>query len=230
MQHDCLRNALILALLSLASPLHAAQYLIQEGEDSSPYAFLPDLPRGFHNTAYAFTNDLDGTDHSFEYYIRFDLPPALEPGTVVEQAWVWIYYGFDFVVFGDSTGEVGEIECREVLESWSESSLTWNNRPLLGPVFDGWENVTERGMYWCEVTDLVQDWIDGAAPNDGIAITSDELRVIGFWTFDDGTMSPNFKPSLFVETLPEPSTAAGLLAGCGLLGVCARLRGRPSTR
>ena len=216
-----------IAALLLAPATLAETFLVQEGADSSPYAFLPDLPRGFNNTAYAFTNDLDGTDHSFEYYIRFDLPPELlEPGTVVEEAYAWIYYGFDFVVFGDTTDEIGEIACREVLETWSESTLTWNNAPAVGPIFDSWASVTETGMYWCDVTELVQSWVDGSTPNHGIAITSDELRVIGFWTFDDGSVSPNFKPSLVVETVPEPGVVLGLVAGCALLAVLQRRQNR----
>ena len=215
-----------LALLPLLAS--AETFLIQSGQDSAPYAFLPDLPRGFHNTAYAFTNNLDNTDHSFEYYIQFDLPPELSaPETVVDHAFAWVYYGFDFILFGDTTGENGAIDCREVLEPWSQTNLTWNNRPAVGPVFDGWADVTERGMYWCDVTNLVRGWVDGAKPNNGIAITSDELRVIGFWTFDDGTVSPNFKPSLLVETVPEPTTAVALIAGVCLLSVLARWRHAP---
>ena len=52
--------------------------------------------------------------------------------------------------------------------------------------------------------------------------------MIGFWTFDDGTVSPNFKPSLLVETVPEPGLAAGLLAGAALVSFLARRRAVPS--
>ena len=219
---------LCLALAGLAFPLAsgAETFLIQAGEDSSPYAFLPDLERGARNSAYAFTNDLDGQDHSFEYYIRFALPAELTaPGTVVDEAYAWVYYGFDYTLFGDTTDEVGEILCHEVLTSWSELTLTWNNRPPIGPVFDGWENVTERGMYWCDVRDLVQQWIDGA-PNRGIALTSRERRVLGFHTFDDGSVGPNFRPSLYVETLPEPATTAGWTIGAAALALLQRRRAR----
>jgi len=214
-----------LVLVAAAPAARAELFLIQEGADSSPYAFTPELPRGFRNTAYAFTNSLDGQDHSFEYYIRFDLPPELQdPDVVVEAAFAWVYYGFDFTVFGDTTDEVGEILCHPVLEPWSEPTLTWNNRPAIGPWFDGWTGITERGQLWCDVTDLVQEWVDGTRPNHGIALTSRELRVMGFWTWEDATVGPNFKPSLVVETLPEP--AGGLFAGALLLALLQRRRRR----
>jgi len=214
-----------LGLALAAAPAAAETFLVQSGQDSSPYAFTPNLARGFRNTAYAFTNSLDGTDHSFEYYIQFDLPAELfEPDVVVDEAYAWIYYGYDYTIFGDTTAEVGQIECRNVLAPWSQATLTWNNRPAVGPVFDGWDDITSRGMYWCDVTALVQGWIDGTVANHGIAITSGALRVIGFYTWDDVTVGPNFKPSLVVETLPEPSALLGLLAGGAALAVLRRRR------
>jgi hypothetical protein len=213
------------ALLLCASASGAETFLIQSGEDSSPYAFTPGLARGFRNSAYAFTNSLDGQDHSFEYYIRFNLPPELlEPGVTVDYAYAWLYYGYDYTLFEDTTDEVGQILCHQALAPWSQSSLTWNNRPPIGPVIDGWDDLTERGLYWCDITELVQGWVSGQIPNYGIAITSGELRVIGFYTWDDGSVGPNFKPSLLVETLPEPR--AGLWAGAALLFALAHRRAR----
>ena len=216
----------LLFVAMLAPRLIAAEtFLIQSGEDSSPYAFTAEKGRGFLSTAYAFTNSLDGEDHSFEYFIRFDLPAELfEPGVQIESAYAWVYYGFDYIVFEDTTDEFGEVACRAVLAPWSQATLTWNNRPPVGEIFDGWENVTEMGMYWCDVKELVEDWISGALPNAGIAITSSSRRVMGYHTFDAGSVSPNFRPSLLVETLPEPR--GGLLASAALLLALANRRAR----
>ncbi|MGH0028742.1 MAG: DNRLRE domain-containing protein [Myxococcota bacterium] len=223
-----------LAALLAAAPAAAELFLIQQGQDSSPYAFLPELPRGFYNSAYAYTNTLGGEDHSFEYYIEFDLPPELlVPGTVVDEAYAWIYYGFDYTIFGDTTDEVGEVLCHEVLEPWSQETLTWNDRPAIGTWFDRVPDITEVGMQICDVSDVVQGWIDDPDTNHGIAITSEQPRVIGFYTWDDGVVGPNFKPSLVVETLPEPGTASGLAAGIAMLaalGRRARRRIHPSCR
>jgi hypothetical protein len=217
--------ALGIAFAAAAAP--ADTYLVQSGQDSSPYAFLPGLSRGFHSSAYAFTMDDDGTDHSFEYYVRWNLPPQLlEPGVQVEQALAWVYYGFDYVLFGDFSNEVGELLCHEVLASWSESSLTWNNRPPIDNYFDANFDILNRGLYWCDVTDLVKQWIADPSTNHGIALTSSRQRVMGFYTFDDGTVSPNFKPSLMVKTVPEPAAAASLAAGCLLLVKLERRRAR----
>jgi hypothetical protein len=44
--------------------------------------------------------------------------------------------------------------------------LNWNNRPPIGPVLDEWEDIDRQGMYWCDLSDLVQNRVDGA-PNHG---------------------------------------------------------------
>jgi hypothetical protein len=224
-----LAAALAAGAVGSAAPMRADTFLIQSGEDSSPYAFIPGLPRGFLNTAYAFTLLDDGQDHSFEYYIRFDLPPELlEPGVEVEHAYAFVYYGFDYVLFGDYSDEVGEILCHEVLEPWSQASLTWNNRPAIATHFDAREEILNRGSYWCDVTEVLRGWIADPSTHHGIALTSSLPRVIGFYAFDDGVVSPNLKPSLLVETvpLPEPGVASGVGAGGLLLLALARRRSR----
>ena len=224
-----MRHALLLGIAAalLANAAGAETLLIQSGQDNSPYAFIPNLSRGFHSTAYAFTMDDDGTDHSFEYYVQWNLPPQLlQPGVEIEVARAWVYYGFDFVLFGDFSDEVGELLCHEVLEPWNEATLTWNHRPAISPNFDIREDILNKGIWWCDVTDLVRGWIADPSSNHGIALTSELQRVMGFYTFDDGSVSPNFRPSLMVKTVPEPAAAASLAAGCLLLVKLERRRAR----
>ena len=49
-----------LALLAV-SAARAETFLIQSGQDSSPYAFTPALVRGAHSTAYVFTQEEEET-------------------------------------------------------------------------------------------------------------------------------------------------------------------------
>src|SRR5262249_42254465 len=148
--------------LTTAAAASAETFLIQSGEDSSPYSFTANKARGILPSAYAFKNEADGTEHSFEYYIRFNLPPELlEPGVQIDYAYAWVYYGYDSTAFGATSTELGETLCHAVLAPWSQLTLTWNNRPPIEPAFDGWEDVTEKGMYYCDVTDLVRRWTSG---------------------------------------------------------------------
>jgi hypothetical protein len=224
---------LVLALALAGASARAETFLIQSGQDSSPYAFTPGLVRGAHSTAYVFTafDPETGRDHSFEYYIRFNLPPELlVPGIEIEYAYAWVYHGYSYTLFGDFSDAIGELSCHEVLEPWVEtgiaSGLRWSNRPDIGPEFDRREEILNEGLYWCDVTELVEGWLADPSSNYGIALTSTLNRVMGFYTFQSSGVSPNFMPSLVVETVPEPAAATALLAGSLLLATLDRRRAR----
>lgn len=189
----------------LPGPASSAEILIQEGEDSAPYSFIPSLPRGLRDTQYAFTGDDEGgLSHDFRTYVRFTLPPdLLGPDEDVLEAYAWVYYSFDFEGFGDASSEVGELHCHEVLEDWEEETLTWANQPAFGPAFDIHPDITDIGLLWCDVTDLVRRWATGASPNHGIALTNPTERLIGFYAFEGLQVDANFRPSLVVETGPS---------------------------
>ena len=193
------------SLLPIGQPASAAEFLIQEGIDSSPYSFIPSLVRGLRDTQYAFTGfDESGASHNFRTFVRFDLPPdLLGPDETVTEAYTWIYYSFDFTGFGDANDLPGEVHCSEVLESWSETSLTWIDQPAFGPTLDVHPDILDLGLVWCDVTDLVRDWATGAKPNHGIAFTNPTERLIGFYSFEATFVVQDFRPSLVIATGPS---------------------------
>jgi hypothetical protein len=233
------RHTILLTLSAalLAAPAAAETLLIQSGQDSSPYAFLPKLSRGLYPSGYAFTlDDEEGDPHNFEYYVEWNLPAALfEPGVEIQQALAWVYYGFNNPpIFGDHSEEIGEILCHEVLEPWIQgdffSGMTWETRPAIGPWFDARFEILNNGIYWCDVTEVLRGWIANPGTDHGIALTSTKPRPIGFYTFEALDVSPNFKPSLMVSYVPEPGAGAGLAAGCLLLTGLDRRRARRRER
>jgi hypothetical protein len=174
-----------------------------EGKDSSPYAFLPSLPRGNHGTIYAFVaEDENGIDHSFESYLEFEMPVLAACGDVVE-ATLELSYELDDSPFGDTPPNVlGELRCHEVLEPWSEDQLTWNNKPdYAATPFDVVANVSAIGPLECDATELVQDWISGTKDNHGIALTNPSERLIGMYSFEAADPeSVGKKAKLVIET------------------------------
>lgn len=182
----------------------AGTFLVAEGDDSSPYSFLPALARGFRETGYAFTGDDEiGDSHNFRNFIRFDLSSIpFEPGEVVEEAFVFLTYGFDFDAFGDQSTVVGEINCHEVLEDWDEATLTWDNQPSFGPAISTQAGIEGLGLVSCDVPGLVQSWLTGARPNHGIVVTNPTERLIGFFTFESFQVEPALRPQLIVRTGP----------------------------
>ncbi len=212
-----------------ASSAGAATFVVQpgfDGEDTAPYSFLPALSRGTRETLYAFNDPEDG--HSFETFVRFDLPlPLIEGDEPVAQAFLALFYGFDFTEFGDANEVPGTIECREVLEAWNETDLTWINRPAVGDVVDRVEGIDELGAVLCDVTPLVSRWLDGEA-NHGIAVTNPTARLLGFYSFE-ANVEDALRPTLLVETVPGPGGAAATSSALGAvwwLARCAACRKR----
>jgi hypothetical protein len=203
-----------LAALALAAALappaaRAQSFLLQPGpagQDSSPYAFIPSLPRGHHETAYAFSSTVDGQPHNFQYYVKFEIPPNLGGGAAVDYAFVWFYYGFGFEGFGasDANPGPGTLQCHRVLQPWSQDTLNWINKPPLEAPFYVYPNVTDFGVVFCKATALVQGWLDGSIPNHGIALTSPTRRLIGMFTFDAKPAPGQIPASLTVDDL-KPS-------------------------
>lgn len=113
-------------------------------------------------------------------YVRFDLS-ALPEGATVESAQVELYY-----CNCDGIDDIGVFPAEG---PWSAATLTWNNQPgpvgqpldvvNLGPNFYPNGDCGDVGEYvampggsaskpgWF-ISDLVQDWIDGITPNEGV--------------------------------------------------------------
>jgi hypothetical protein len=231
-----MRRATAAAFVALlvATPSRADDFLLQpgsEGADSSPYSFIPSLPRGNRDTNYAFTSEDESGTHTFETYVQFDLPPdLLGPGEAVVLATLWIYYAFEFTGFGEPSTEAGEIECRPVTQAWNAATMTWVNRPAYGAPVGVFTGVTSLGLIYCDVTELVAQWAAGARPNYGFALTNPTERPIGFYSFDATSIERNLRPSLAIETgvggvvVPEPGSAAGAAALLALAALRARRR------
>jgi hypothetical protein len=229
------------AALFAATPARADIVLLQpgpEGADTSPYSFIPSLPRGNRDTNYVFSLVDETGSHNFETFVQFELPDdLLAPGETVVQAALWIYYAFDFTGFGEATASAGEVECRPVLQAWNAATMTWNNRPAFGEPVDVFTGVTSLGLIYCDVTELVAEWVAGVRPNYGFALTNPTERLIGFYSFDATTIERNLRPSLAIETgvgglippideVPEPGSAAVAAAALSALGVLRARRRR----
>lgn len=203
-----------------------------EGIDTAPYQFTPALSRGDRETLYAFTDP--EAVHSFETFVRFELPEDLVgPDEEIAEARLVLHYGFDFDVYGDTSQFTGSMECREVLESWSED-ITWTQRPAYGAPVDVVEGISEFGPVACDVTELVVDWVAGARPNFGIAVTNPTFRVLGFFSSDvqpSPELPESVRPALEIDVVPapEPAAGAGALAALAAL-VAARARRRTEMR
>jgi hypothetical protein len=200
--------ALVAALwLGAAPALAAGTFLVQASDDSAPYSFLPSQPRGNNDFLWALTgfDEPTNTRHDFRSFVRFNLPSnLLGPGEQVLEAYAFFRYTNEVPdVFGGSAGQPAQIDCHEVLGSWSESTLTWINQPPFAPASDSQPGITSLfALIWCDVTPLVQGWVTGTRPNHGLVLTNPTGHGIGMYSFEKTGVSPHEKPSLAIRTGP----------------------------
>jgi hypothetical protein len=221
----------IAALLALSAVLsleaEAAELVLPVSQDVAPYSFVPTLPRYNNPTLYAFVAlDENEIPHAFETYLRFpSLAGLIPPGEVVESAELLLYYAFDFEGFGETSTLPGDLHCHEVTGAWTQTSLTWNNRPPVAPIAaDSILGITAFGPNVCDVTPVVQAWAAGLRPDHGVAVLSPTPRVIGIHA-SEAAVAAVFKPTLIVNTAPASPTVLPALSTTGLVLLVASLAG-----
>jgi hypothetical protein len=99
-------------------------------------------------------------------YIRFNLS-GLPAGATVTTATVRL--------FVDTVSQAGSFDVYEIDQPWSENSLSFNTAPSLGVSASGGKPVTVsksslNQFVLVDITPLVQGWLTGTVPNNGLAI------------------------------------------------------------
>ena len=100
-------------------------------------------------------------------YVQFDLS-LLPPGVTVNKATLRL--------FVEVFSVAGSMDAYQVNSAWSESTLTYYNAPSLGPSASRGHPVTitasqMRTFVLLDVTPLVQSWVSGSVPNNGLALS-----------------------------------------------------------
>lgn len=96
-------------------------------------------------------------------YMKFTLPSL--SGYIVSSATLNLYE------FTGATSSAA-IEAHEIISNWSDTSITWNNRPNYNDINLGTNTVNQAKWYSWNVSDLVTAWYAGRT-NNGIMIKED---------------------------------------------------------
>lgn len=132
--------------------------------------------------------------------VRFDVS-GIPRGSRISEALLRLYHAS----WTDIPNRLRYIVTHRVTSPWSEHAVSWDTRPGVDLSLDfglvGLEAKQDDqsiyGYYDWEVTDLVQSWVSGAAPNHGFLVRTDDEREgwRGFRTREDG---PSREPWLVV--------------------------------
>src|SRR5437867_10990504 len=161
-------GALIVGLVFVGAPLlgprEASAVLAELAADTSTMA----SSRANHGAAKALRMaGPPASDRVQKTFLKFDLS-TLPPGTTgsdVTRAML--------TVFADRVNVPGTLDALRVTSAWSEATVTGNHEPTLGAAVATAVPVPAKNEFVAiDVTALVKDWLDGVAPNDGVALVA----------------------------------------------------------
>jgi hypothetical protein len=149
-------------------------------------------------------------------YLQFNLS-AFPANATVSKALLRVYV--------DSVGQAGTLDAYEIDSPWTESQLTANNAPVVGPSATGGNPVSitlaSYGQFLLlDVTQLVQKWLADTVANNGLALAV--AGNAGVFSFDSKeSILTSHEPELLVELngLPGAQGPAGPAGPQGPAGV-----------
>jgi hypothetical protein len=101
------------------------------------------------------------------------------------------------------------------LGSWTESTVTYNTAPAVGPVLDTITTLNGPRWYAFDVTTAVSDWLGGEA-NYGFRLSETN----GFVYFRSSDFpDAQFRPLLQFDTAPVPEPGTWMLMSTGLVAL-----------
>jgi uncharacterized repeat protein (TIGR01451 family) len=134
---------------------------------------------GYSSTNFGPTDDmwvgyddyLDPDGKRARSLIQFDTS-AIPAGAPVDSAVLRVY----LVQSYDYPDRTRTVTAYGIDEAWSESSVTWGNRPDYADAY-GSASVTHADWDWYsfDVTDLVRGWVNGSLPNHGVMLRGPEF-------------------------------------------------------
>lgn len=197
------KTGIILTLLLISFPvsLPADQVTFYPSDDADVWQGSPDTNRGAEQS---FQVGCDGSGFWRNALIKFDVSSI--SGTVINSAtirlWVMNSWG-DFPTDAIFIARNGS--------DWEEMTVTWNSKPdfaewipISAPsVIDWWE---------IDVTEWIQDIVDGTDPNYGFQIYQDDTDYAGFsMRTKEGVLDPELVVSYSPADL-QPTTFGSIKA------------------
>jgi hypothetical protein len=139
-----------------------------EGFPTSNFGDAPTMWVGYHKGACTDSNTSRGVSRSL---IRFDTS-TIPPGAPIAQAILHVeLVGACWMTV--NTGQARLVTAHRIAGDWSETAVTWPAQPALAEPYGSVAIPLNSGVlnwYAIDVTDLVRGWVNGSAPNYGLAL------------------------------------------------------------
>ena len=147
----------------------------------------------------------DASNYMLETYVDFDLS-SIPNGATVDYGYLILWCNNRY---GDPPDH--DLVCDRPNDTWDENTITWNNKPgYMGDyVYALWP--TSGNYVSFDITERVQDWIDGIISNKGMVVHGYHQPGYCYGNFDsreDDT--PDRRPRLHVIYTPSVIESSSL--------------------
>lgn len=207
----------VIATLGVVGPSQAAVVIdLPVAQDTMAREFTPDSALGSEETLLLRTsNNPNNPNQTSHVFIQFDLTTlaGVSPDDIVSAT---MLLDSTFVI---DEGEADQVQVQEVLSSWDDANLTWNNSQglSLGDIVladirtlpGGGDNHDTE----IDLTDLVKGWA-GGNPNNGIRLSYFPVFFVQTnFASSENDVAGQVGPLLRVEVIPEPGSFSLLSLG-----------------
>ncbi|TYQ18382.1 UNVERIFIED_CONTAM: LOW QUALITY PROTEIN: RHS repeat-associated protein [Acetivibrio alkalicellulosi] len=163
-------------------------------QDSTVYQSNPNTNYG--NSVYLHCRKNSNNDNRMTY-LRFTLP-SLSAADMVTKAELNL---------GTVMANSGHINVHKVTGSWTESGITWNNRPTTESVVLDYQNPSIGDVFTADITKCAKGWYTGD-PNYGVMIKYDDNT--------NGNVSASFYASEVSGSVVKPFVRIQYVSNAGL--------------
>jgi hypothetical protein len=153
--------ALLVSLLATASS--AAAHTLPASADATLNVAAPTTPDGDQLAIGVAANSGGATYRSLLRFDRSSLPATLSAGNIDKAVLrVWV----------STTYRGGQVDVARVLGTWDEATVTESTAPAIGATYASQQLASGLKSQWAtfDVTALVQEWVDGAVADHGLAL------------------------------------------------------------
>jgi hypothetical protein len=150
-----------------------------------------------------YDDSLDPDGEIVRSLVMFDLS-TIPSGSTINNATFEAY----LVAWYDYPNRYRDVAVHRITGTWSEDSVTWNNSPGYDGYYDSVSIKAEEIWDWhsWDVTDLVQEWVNGTYANHGIMLRGPEQSGADSAWRSFSTREYDYPPRLAVDFTP-PTTA-----------------------
>jgi RHS repeat-associated protein len=145
-------------------------------------------------------------------YLWFNLP-AIYSGASIQSASLDVYQ------YLTETNTDTVIDAHRIVQAWTDTTLTWNNKPDYAPTALSSKTDTATGWWAFDATSAVKGWYDGKLSNYGLMLKARDETTNRRAFYSSENADPKANPKLTINYIVDPTGAEDFWSHAGNVNV-----------